>query len=125
MNEIKLNYIFLPDINECTSNPCQQNCKNTAGSYQCSCNTGFEVDPKDSKKCLGKKYFAIKSFYFYQKSITTKLFLKSLKIILDIDECTTSNPCQQNCKNTAGSYQCSCNPGFEVDPKDSKKCLGK
>ena len=51
--------------------------------------------------------------------------MESLKIILDIDECTTSNPCQQNCKNTAGSYQCSCQAGYKTDPKDSKKCLGK
>ena len=49
--------------------------------------------------------------------------MKSLKIILDIDECTTSNPCQQNCKNTAGSYQCLCQAGYKTDPKDSKKCL--
>ena len=49
--------------------------------------------------------------------------MKSLKIISDIDECKTSNPCQQNCKNTEGSYQCSCQAGYKTDPKDPKKCL--
>ena len=34
--------VFFPDIDECTGvNDCQQICTNTAGSYTCSCESGF------------------------------------------------------------------------------------
>lgn len=34
------------DINECSTNNggCAQNCHNTAGSYHCSCNTGYSLN---------------------------------------------------------------------------------
>lgn len=33
---------------------------------------------------------------------------------LDIDECSTSNPClnEAECFNTPGGYNCTCKPGF-------------
>ena len=36
---------FIPDINECTerSHNCEQTCRNTAGSFTCSCNSGFTL----------------------------------------------------------------------------------
>ena len=33
-------YSFI-DIDECNSNPCEQMCINTAGSYRCSCHSGY------------------------------------------------------------------------------------
>ena len=38
-------------------------------------------------------------------------------VSLDIDECLTSSPCDDNaaCLNTDGSYDCFCAPGFEGD----------
>ena len=45
--------------------------------------------------------------------------------LLDINECSTTKPCQQKCTNTDGSFQCSCNTGYEVNPKDPNKCKGK
>ena len=42
------------DIDECKMNPCEQNCKNNAGSFQCSCRVGYKIDPKNSTKCLGE-----------------------------------------------------------------------
>jgi len=38
-----ISYIPLLDINECSSNPCQQICTNILGSYQCSCNNGYTL----------------------------------------------------------------------------------
>ena len=40
------------DVNECLSSPCGQTCTNTAGSYQCSCNDGYELDD-DGRTCNG------------------------------------------------------------------------
>ena len=51
--------------------------------------------------------------------------LKSNVLLLskDIDECATGNGgCDQNCTNTPGSYQCSCNLGYT---KSGHKCQGR
>ena len=53
------------------------------------------------------------------------IFLETFFLILDIDECSTTKPCQQKCKNTPGSFLCSCNVGYQVDPTNSNKCTGK
>ena len=36
-------------------------------------------------------------------------------IIIDIDECSTGTPCDTNaaCTDTDGSYDCTCNSGYE------------
>ncbi|XP_062920094.1 hemicentin-1 isoform X2 [Mobula hypostoma] len=33
---------------------------------------------------------------------------------IDIDECENKEPCQHDCKNTAGSYQCLCPSGYRL-----------
>ena len=58
---------------------------------------------------------------------------------IDIDECYSSNhtnvtgtddgddddsPCNHNCTNTLGSYQCSCYSGYKLE-EDGKTCTGK
>lgn len=42
----------------------------------------------------------------------------------DINECSTSNPCDTNanCQNTPGSYVCSCKSGYTGN---GKTCSGK
>ena len=47
---------FVVDVNECEdgfSGGCSQFCSNTVGSFECSCNTGFELD-SDGFLCLGE-----------------------------------------------------------------------
>ena len=43
------------DINECNTNNggCDTTCTNTVGSYECSCNTGYELN-NDLHNCNGK-----------------------------------------------------------------------
>lgn len=44
---------------------------------------------------------------------------------LDIDECGNQNsPCEQQCRNTNGSFECECNEGFLLN-QDGISCRGK
>ena len=46
-------------------------------------------------------------------------------IMTDIDECSKGiSGCAQDCKNTIGSYTCSCKSGYRLG-KDLKSCIGK
>jgi hypothetical protein len=46
-------------------------------------------------------------------------------IWIDIDECSTNNgSCQQNCRNTDGSFTCHCRSGYSL-MSDSKTCTGR
>nr|XP_036865807.1 hemicentin-1 [Manis javanica] len=48
---------------------------------------------------------------------------------VDIDECENRDACQHECKNTFGSYQCTCPPGYQLmlngkTCQDVDECLG-
>ena len=47
-----MNLLNFADINECASNNggCQHNCRNTAGSFDCSCRSGYTL-ASDGKSC--------------------------------------------------------------------------
>ena len=69
----KFAYWFSPlisDIDECSKtelNECQHKCKNTKGSYICSCNDGFRVD-KDKENAMVCKVLASQVFQPLEKS---------------------------------------------------------
>ncbi len=45
--------------------------------------------------------------------------------IIDIDECLNINGgCDDTCTNIGGSYECSCDEGFELD-NDQHQCNGE
>ena len=52
-SEMLINFIFFGcvDINECPGQ-CEQQCKNTVGSYECKCNAGYLL-ANDQRSCLG------------------------------------------------------------------------
>uniref|UniRef100_A0A3P8NK62 Adhesion G protein-coupled receptor E8 n=1 Tax=Astatotilapia calliptera TaxID=8154 RepID=A0A3P8NK62_ASTCA len=90
------------NIDECqrTTGICgpNSNCKNTVGSYICTCLNGFSVadptlPPGTSNGCT------------------------------DIDECL-ANICGQygSCTNTIGSYVCNCNEGFHIQSDATPVC---
>uniref|UniRef100_A0A671EKV8 Adhesion G protein-coupled receptor E5 n=2 Tax=Rhinolophus ferrumequinum TaxID=59479 RepID=A0A671EKV8_RHIFE len=95
------------DIIECGPPPvvsCGKfaDCKNTEGSYYCTCNPGYEP-------VSGAKMFRNESENTCQ----------------DIDECQLyPRICKGRsiCVNTAGSYTCECPPGFEFDQQHPNLC---
>ncbi|KAK6480953.1 hemicentin-1-like [Huso huso] len=47
---------------------------------------------------------------------------------IDVDECLQRKPCQHDCRNTQGSYQCTCPSGYQLLPngrncKDVDECV--
>lgn len=48
-----------------------------------------------------------------------------LLVLAEEDECAKpdNGGCEQRCVNTLGSYQCACDPGYELGP-DKKSCEG-
>ena len=50
-------YLYLTDINECSSNNggCSQFCTNTDGSFRCSCRSGFRLG-SNQRSCSGMSY---------------------------------------------------------------------
>lgn len=48
------NYLFISDLNECLLgvHSCSHSCHNTPGSYECSCDDGYQLST-DKRHCLG------------------------------------------------------------------------
>lgn len=98
------NVTSIIDINECQdgTDDCIETaaCNNNAGSFSCSCLPGYEGN---GFVCTG-----IQSYLYH--------FTCVLIIIIDINECTTGGhncSTRATCTNTAGSFSCACNPGYE------------
>ncbi|EDV90946.1 GH23997, partial [Drosophila grimshawi] len=105
------------DIDECIEelHECKttQYCHNTHGGYHCL---------NRSKDCLEGYQYNVKSNEC-EESLTCEIgYYFDGNICADIDECTangTKNTCKtearQECKNTIGSYYCSCVAGYSLD----------
>lgn len=54
--QIQVYHFIFTEINECLSSNghCDHNCTNTAGSYYCTCRTGYQLH-SDKRRCIGKK----------------------------------------------------------------------
>lgn len=114
-------FSFVSDRNECDENPgiCNPgHCIDTLGSYRCVCPNGFKAT-RDLSMCVGKRcYFPSVSPVFLCHVI--KLWRCSL--VSDVDECERQ-PCGNGtCKNTVGSYNCLCYPGFQNS--HNSDCIG-
>ena len=115
------------DVNECRvgTHNCEQVCNNTIGSHNCLCHTGYRLN-SNNYSCSGKQKIN------YLANLRPKfncwalyyLYCKHLHFI-DIDECVEgTHTCAQTCTNVAGSYTCSCDPGYRI-ASDSRQCDGE
>ncbi|RMC01268.1 hypothetical protein DUI87_22217 [Hirundo rustica rustica] len=102
------------DRNECLEIPniCSHGlCVDMQGSYQCVCHNGFKAS-QDQTMCMGmeRKYFSVCDLF------SCELFVEreDESNVFNVDECE-QYPCGNGtCKNTVGSYNCLCYPGFEL-----------
>uniref|UniRef100_A0A8D0P964 Hemicentin-1 n=1 Tax=Sus scrofa TaxID=9823 RepID=A0A8D0P964_PIG len=132
------------DINECEQvpKPCAYQCSNTPGSFKCICPPGQHL-LGDGKSCAGlerlpnygtqyssynlarfspmrnnyqpqqhyRQYSHLYSSYSEYRNSRTSI---SRTRRTNIDECENRDTCQHECKNTFGSYQCICPPGYQL-----------
>ncbi|ETN59950.1 hypothetical protein AND_008443 [Anopheles darlingi] len=74
---------------------------------ECSCYRGFLLDRHDGRTCHVKSYSSTRG---------TRLS--------DINECLENNGgCEQSCTNKPGSYECSCEPGLQIDTLNGHTCI--
>ena len=83
-------YLLLPhntDIDECATNNggCSQGCNNTAGSFECTCTSGYELSD-DGRTCIDID------------ECSTRML-----------------NCQQVCVNTDGGFRCECDEGYQLN----------
>ena len=109
------------DMDECTDtvNPCSEKakCKNSFGSYTCTCEEGFTGNGKictDVDECNEGKCSANTTCLNTEGSYTCSCkpgFISDRTDCYDRNECEEkSHNCSSNavCTNTVGSYDCSC-----------------
>ncbi|KNC24941.1 hypothetical protein FF38_08702, partial [Lucilia cuprina] len=133
-------YSTCHDIDECAikNGGCEQLCQNLPGSFQCTCESGLQIDTLTGNTCIGRSHIAFKlvhylmyTFYFtIHPSIHPSTYTSTLQrsplasllsswsssilincLHLDINECLLRNghgPCQDTCHNIWSSYRCSC-----------------
>ena len=127
-NKRYTNNFFSKDVDECAdmtlASTCSQNCVNTYGSFECQCNSGFEL-AADGRTCNGKRFNKFLVLAGMTSVCSLKLSLLIFSIFSDVNECTRFlHNCTQICINTIGSFNCSCQNGFNLQ-NDSRSCVGK
>ncbi|XP_028851746.1 hemicentin-1 isoform X2 [Denticeps clupeoides] len=138
------------DIDEClqTPGPCAYQCRNVPGSFRCLCPLGT-VLLGDGRSCAGlERGHTFSNGTLVRARLRPQLVSTLGRPILsrqhgnsrsprhgcppgytsqdgtcvDLDECVQRKPCQHECRNTIGSYQCLCPPGYQLLP-NGRSCI--
>ncbi|XP_069660367.1 von Willebrand factor C and EGF domain-containing protein isoform X2 [Haliaeetus albicilla] len=103
------NGIRCTDIDECLSAACEGLCVNTEGGFVCECGPGMQLSA-DRHSCQGTRG---PGDWAGSKWGPAGAADPQLLAPPDTDECLAT-PCQHRCKNSIGSYRCSCRPGYHL-----------
>ena len=107
--------LYFIDIGECLigSYNCSQICVELDGGYECNCSSGYELRD-DGFTCEGS---------YIQGSLGC--YNNCMHIHADIDECALGiSGCNQGCRNTNGSFICTCHEGYQTHHEDPTFCVG-
>ncbi|XP_058911742.1 latent-transforming growth factor beta-binding protein 2 isoform X1 [Kogia breviceps] len=132
------------DVNEClTPGVCTHGtCINLEGSFRCSCEPGYKVtsDEKgcqDVDECASRASCPTGLCLNTEGSFTCSACESGYWVNEDGTACEDVDECEEpqssclggECKNTAGSYQCLCPPGFQLANgtvcEDVDECVGE
>ncbi|XP_054474213.1 thrombomodulin [Anoplopoma fimbria] len=109
------------DVDECVSAPCEHVCSNTPGSYQCSCYDGYQQDQSaphrcrlhcGDEECVAECDPNIPSQCYCPDGYVSEE-REDHTVCIDINECVAFY-CDQDCRNTFGSYVCACSAGYTL-----------
>ncbi|XP_068166004.1 hemicentin-1 [Antennarius striatus] len=144
------------DVDECrqTPSPCAYQCRNVPGSFRCLCPPGTAL-LGDGRSCAGlERGHAFTNGTRYRARLRPQLVSSLGRPILsrsqgasritrqscpagyayrngacvDVDECRLRKPCQHECRNAIGSFQCLCPAGYQLlangrSCKDIDECV--
>ncbi|XP_035688304.1 fibrillin-2-like isoform X4 [Branchiostoma floridae] len=109
------------DVNECAGSqqPCDTNadCTNTVGSYTCTCRAPYRGDGKTECVDASNSNCVVNSAGVEVCSCKAGFVGAGFRCT-DVNECAeTPRRChlQASCANTPGSFQCTCNQGYQGD----------
>uniref|UniRef100_A0A673WTQ5 Signal peptide, CUB and EGF-like domain-containing protein 2 n=1 Tax=Salmo trutta TaxID=8032 RepID=A0A673WTQ5_SALTR len=129
------------NIDECqeafNNGGCDHFCKNTVGSFECSCQKGHKLltderTCQDIDECSFERtcdHTCVNYPGSFDCVCQEGYTLYGLTHCGDIDECSINNgSCEHSCVNTQGGYECLCPPGQKLhwnkkDCTEAVKCL--
>lgn len=104
------NECLQPDAHLCDESLGEE-CVNVPGGYKCRCKTGYRTVPRTSQAN-------------YRRLSAPPPFWEGQSQCIDVDECAEGiDGCTYQCRNTIGSYECDCPPGYEVAHDDHRQCV--
>ncbi|KAG2458363.1 ALAT2 aminotransferase, partial [Polypterus senegalus] len=125
------------DIDECKlqNGGCSHGCTNRLGGYSCECPTLLVLD-MDNRTCVNITSCELRNggcSHICTERVAGEVecscragweLSDNQLVCQDVDECGdfTNGGCEQQCVNHPGSFNCSCNKGYEVRLDDPSKC---